>query len=75
MHVSTFRLYDSTLAALRERLPLILDSQRANLALLVAAAAQAGTLWVKLSSRRPRTRTPIADPPSLQSPTHSSAAR
>ncbi len=46
MHVSTFRLYDSTLATLRERLPLILDSQRANLALLVAAAAQAGTLWV-----------------------------
>lgn len=39
--MSTFRLYDSTLAALRERLPLILASQRTNLALLVTAAAHA----------------------------------
>jgi hypothetical protein len=39
--MSTLRLYDSTQAALRERLPLILDSQRTNLALLVTAAAQA----------------------------------
>ncbi len=41
MHMSTFRVYDSTQAALRERLPLVLPSQRTNLALLVAAAAQA----------------------------------
>jgi hypothetical protein len=39
--MSTLRVYDSTLAALRERLPLILDSQRTNLALLVSAAAHA----------------------------------
>ncbi|MDP9313751.1 MAG: transposase [Chloroflexota bacterium] len=39
--MSTLRLYDSTQAALRERLPLVLDSQRANLALLVSAAAHA----------------------------------
>ncbi len=39
--MSTSRLYDSTQAALHERLPLILDSQRTNLALLVTAAAQA----------------------------------
>lgn len=39
--MSTLRLYDSTVVALRERLPLILDSQRTNLALLVAAATQA----------------------------------
>ncbi|MDP9310275.1 MAG: transposase [Chloroflexota bacterium] len=39
--MSTLRLYDSTQAVLRERLPLILPSQRTNLALLVAAAAQA----------------------------------
>ena len=39
--MSTLRLYDSTQAVLRERLPLILDSQRTNLALLVSAAAHA----------------------------------
>lgn len=39
--MSTLRLYDSTQAALRERLPLVLPSQRTNLALLVAAAVQA----------------------------------
>lgn len=39
--MSTLRLYDSTQAALRERLPLVLASQRTNLALLVAAAAHA----------------------------------
>ncbi len=39
--MSTLRLYDSTQAALRERLPLILPSQCTNLALLVAAAAHA----------------------------------
>ena len=38
---STLGLYASTLAALRERLPRILPSQRTNLALRVAAAAQA----------------------------------
>jgi hypothetical protein len=41
MRMSTFRLYDSTQAALRERLPLVLPSQRTNLALLVTAAAHA----------------------------------
>ncbi len=39
--MSTLRLYDSTQAALRERLPLVLPSQRTNLALLVSAAAHA----------------------------------
>ncbi len=39
--MSTLRLYDSTQAALRERLPLVLSSQRTNLALLVTAAAHA----------------------------------
>ena len=39
--MSTLRLYDSTEAVLRERLPLVLSSQRTNLALLVAAAAHA----------------------------------
>lgn len=39
--MSTLPMYDSTVAALRERLPLILDSQRTNLALLVSAAAHA----------------------------------
>ncbi|MDP9314684.1 MAG: transposase [Chloroflexota bacterium] len=39
--MSTFRMYDSTQAALRERLPLVLPSQCTNLALLVSAAAQA----------------------------------
>ncbi len=39
--MSTLRLYASTQAALRERLPLVLPSQRTKLALLVSAAAQA----------------------------------
>lgn len=38
--MSTLRRYDSIQAALRERLPLILPSQRTNLALLVSAACR-----------------------------------